>query len=218
MPADAGPPAPPPVRARGFITFGSFNAPRKMSPAVIEVWAAIMRQVPDSRLFLKYAGLHEPDRCRWFVQAFAAHGISADRLEFEGYSPYAEHLHAYGRIDVALDPFPVSGGTTTRNALWSGVPVITLHDSVKANSASAGLLQHAGLEACMAETTAAYIARAVAVASDPGRLARWRSELRGILTHSDYFDAVKFTRALESAFRDMWSAWCRGSATWPHDD
>jgi predicted O-linked N-acetylglucosamine transferase (SPINDLY family) len=189
-----------------------------MSSAVVEVWAAIMREVPGSRLVLKYAGLHEPERCGRFVQAFAAHGIAADRLEFEGYSPYAEHLRAYGRIDVALDPFPVSGGTTTRNALWSGVPVITLHDSVKANSASAGLLRQAGLEACVAETTEAYVACAVAVASDPARLARWRSELRGKLTHSDYFDAEKFTRALESAFRDMWNAWDRGAVTRPHDD
>jgi protein O-GlcNAc transferase len=210
LPVDAGPPAPPPVLGRGFVAFGSFNSPRKMSPEVMDVWATVMRDVPNSRLLLKYAGLHEPERCRWFADAFASRGIAADRLDLEGYSPYAEHLRAYGRIDVALDPFPVSGGTTTRNALWSGVPVMTLDDPARTNSAAAGLLKRLGLEACVAETARDYIARAIEVAADTSRLARWRNELRGKLAQSDYFDAARFTRALEGAFRDMWGTWCRG--------
>jgi protein O-GlcNAc transferase len=125
-PVDAPAPAPPPALTTGFVTFGSFNAPRKLSPDVVRVWAAIMREVPGCRLFMKYAGLHETDRCGRLVEAFAAHGVTSDRLQFEGYSPYADYLRAHDRIDVVLDAFPYTGGATTRNALWCGVPVITL--------------------------------------------------------------------------------------------
>ena len=97
FPADTPAPAPPPALASGFITFGSFSAPRKMSREIIAVWAAIMHGVPGSRLFLKYAGLGEAERRRWFVEAFAAHGVSADRLQFEDHTPFAQHLRAYDR-------------------------------------------------------------------------------------------------------------------------
>ena len=136
-------------------------------------------------------------------------GVAADRLAFEGHSAFAEHLRAYDKVDIALDPFPYSGGTTTRNALWSGVPVIALDDPVKIGSISAGALKLVGLDACVAETTQDYISCAVAVASDVARLARWRGEIRGKLAASDYFDAAKFTRALENAFVDMWETWSR---------
>ncbi len=208
-PIDIGPPGPPPALANGFITFGSFNAPRKMSLDVLDVWAAILREVPASRLLLKYSGLHDPERCRPLVEAFAARGVAADRLAFEGHSDFAAHLRAYGKIDMAIDPFPYSGGTTTRNALWSGVPVIALDDPVKIGSISAGALKLVGLDACVAETTEDYVSCAVAVASDVARLARWRGEIRGKLAQSDYFDAEKFTRALEAAFLDMWQSWLR---------
>jgi protein O-GlcNAc transferase len=216
-PVDVGPPGPPPALANGFITFGSFNAPRKMSDEVIGIWAAVMRQVRHSRLLLKYAGLHEPERCRPLVEAFAAHGIAAERLDFEGHSAFGEHLRAYGKVDIALDPFPYAGGTTTRNALWSGVPVITLDDPARTGSISASALKLVGLDACVAETTQDYATCAVAVASDPTRLARWRGEIRGKLAASDYFDAEKFTRALESAFVDMWQTWRRTVAAPPHE-
>jgi protein O-GlcNAc transferase len=209
-PIDIGPPGPPPALANGFVTFGSFNAPRKMSLDVLDVWAAILRQLPASRLMLKYTGLQDAERCRPLVEAFLAHGVTADRLAFEGHSPFAEHLRAYDQIDIALDPFPYSGGTTTRNALWSGVPVIALDDPVKIGSISAGALKLVGLDACVAETTQDYVSCAVAVASDVARLAGWRGEIRGKLAASDYFDARKFTRALESAFIDMWETWQRG--------
>ena len=207
-PVDVGPPAPPPALANGFITFGSFNSPRKMSPEVVDVWAAVLRQVPASRLLLKYAGLHEPERCRWFVEAFAARGVASGQLDFEGHSAYADYLRAYGKIDVALDPFPYSGGTTTRNALWCGVPVITLDDPAKTGSVNAGVLRQFGLGPCIAQTTPGYVACAVGVASDLARLAAWRREIRDKLAESDYFNTEKFTRALEGAFLEMWEAWC----------
>ena len=182
-----------------------------MSLDVVDVWAAVLRQVPVSRLLLKYSGLQDAERCRPLVEAFAARGIAADRLAFEGHSAFAEHLRAYDKIDIALDPFPYSGGTTTRNALWSGVPVIALDDPVKIGSISAGALKLVGLDACVAETTQDYISSAVAVASDVARLARWRGEIRDKLAESDYFDAEKFTRALEGAFVAMWEAWRRAA-------
>jgi protein O-GlcNAc transferase len=205
-------PGPPPALANGIVTFGSFNAPRKMSLDVVLIWAAIMREVPRSRLFLKYTGLHEPVRCRWFIEAFAAHGVTADRLQFEGHSPYAEHLRAYDRVDVGLDPFPYWGGATTRNALWCGVPVITL--DARHASPTAALLANMGLDICIAPNERDYIAQAVAVATDVERLTTWRHELRPKLAASDHFNAESFTRSLENAFRTMWVAWCvqRGSA------
>jgi protein O-GlcNAc transferase len=209
-PIDVGPPGPPPALANGFITFGSFNAPRKMSLDVLDVWAAVLRDVQASRLLLKYSGLQDAERCRPLVEAFAARGVAADRLAFEGHSAFAEHLRAYDKIDIALDPFPYSGGTTTRNALWCGVPVIALDDPVKIGSISAGALKLVGLDACVAETTRDYMSCAVAVAADVARLAIWRREIRGKLAASDYFDAQRFTRALENAFIDMWETWRRG--------
>ncbi len=209
FPADTPAPAPPPALANGFITFGSFSAPRKMSREIIAVWAAIMHEVPGSRLFLKYAGLGEAERCRWFVETFGSLGVTADRLEFADYSPYAEHLRAYDRVDVALDPFPYPGGTTTRNALWCGVPVITL--DARTTSPTATLLRQLGLGACVAHSEQDYVARAVAVAADLDRLATWRAALRAKLAASESFNAEDFTRSLENAFRDMWTKWCRGA-------
>jgi protein O-GlcNAc transferase len=206
FPADTPAPASPPALANGFITFGSFSAPRKMSREIIAVWAAIMHEVPGSRLFLKYAGLGEAERRRWFVETFGSLGIGADRLQFADYSPYAEHLRAYDRVDVALDPFPYPGGTTTRNALWCGVPVITL--DARTASPTATLLRQLGLDACVAHSEQDYVARAVAVAADLDRLARWRKEMRDRLAAGESFNAERFTRSLENAFRDMWAGWC----------
>ena len=205
-PVDAPAPAPPPALTGGSVTFGSFNAPRKLSPDVVRVWATIMRAAPGSRLLMKYAGLHEADRCGRLIEAFAAHGVTSDRLLFEGYSPYADYLRAHDRVDVVLDAFPYTGGATTRNALWCGVPVITL--DARNTSPMSALQRELGLDACVAETEADYVARAIAVAADIGRLATWRREMRLKLAASDYCNAESFTRSIEKAFRGMWNGWC----------
>jgi len=146
------------------------------------------------------------ERYRWFVETLAAQGVSADRLQFEDHAPFAEHLRAYDRVDVALDPFPYPGGTTTRNALWCGVPVITL--DARTTSPTATLLRELGLGACVAQDEQDYVRCAAAVAADLDHLATCRAALRAKLAASESFNAERFTRSLENAFRDMWAGWC----------
>ena len=112
----------PPATANGYVTFGCFNKRAKITPETIEVWGALLRSVPDARLFLKTGSLADPTVRYALVERFAALGVEADRLILEGPAPRAELLAAYGRMDIALDPFPFGGGTTTAEALWMGVP------------------------------------------------------------------------------------------------
>ena len=114
-----------PALERGYFTFGCFNNPRKYSPGMIAAWADILRQAPGARLLLKYGGLDTSDMQHELRGRFAAHGIDAERIQFAGWSSHGELLAAYGQIDLALDTQPYSGGLTTCEALWMGVPVVT---------------------------------------------------------------------------------------------
>ena len=124
-PADAPPVGPLPAISSGSLTFGSFNNPTKITPRVAATWAGILRRLPTSRLLLKYQGLNSTSARSHFEELFAAHGVGAERLELAGSSPQPELLSCYNGVDLALDPFPYSGGLTTCEALWMGVPVIT---------------------------------------------------------------------------------------------
>jgi len=197
-----------PALNNGYLTFGCFNNLSKMNEDVVALWARVLTAVPNSRLLLKAPQLGEASTQKSVMESFAAHYINCDRLIFESYVPRADYLAAYQRVDIALDPFPYPGGTTTVEALWMGVPVLTLTGERFLARQGVGLLMNAGLPDWVATDPDDYVARAVAHASDLQRLAALRSRLRAHVLASPIFDAPRFAKHFESALRDMWKIWC----------
>jgi protein O-GlcNAc transferase len=197
-----------PALANGYVTFGNFNNLSKMNDGVVALWAQILHAVPGSRLFLKYQQFGEASVRQSTCDRFAAHGIAPGRLMFEGYVPRASYLAAYQRVDIALDPFPFPGGTTTVEALWMGIPVLTLAGERFLARQGVGLLMNAGLPEWIAADQHDYVARAVAHASDLQALAALRGRLRRQVLASPIFDAPRFARHFETVLREMWRKWC----------
>lgn len=203
-PADSPPVAPLPARATGRVTFGSFNHASKLNPNVIALWAHVLRAAPSARLFLRARALADASTADDFLRRFAAHGIDPARLTLDGAElSVADHLGAYGRVDIALDPFPYNGTTTTCEALWMGVPVITLAGRVHAARVGTSLLTHLGLPELVAYQPEDYVALCARLVGDLPRLAAWRASLRERMRSSSLCDAPQFTRHLEDAFRAM---------------
>lgn len=206
------PPADVPVperRGRTGIVFGSFNNVQKVTEEVAAVWAEILRQVPEARLMLKAAWLSRPPAAARLADLLARAGIDPARLVLSGWiDAPAAHLAAYGGVDIALDPFPYNGTTTTLEALWMGVPVIALAGTRHSGRVGVSLLEQAGAAELIAATPDAYVAAAVALAHDPARRSDYHRRLRGRLERSALMDAPAFARDLESAFRAMWRRWC----------
>src|ERR1700677_5354644 len=177
-PASAPEVAPPPFERNGFLTFGCYNNLAKVTPRVIEVWAAILAGVPGSRLVLKCLQFNERATRDRVHAAFAAHGIEAARIGLRGSSPHRDLLAQYGDIDIVLDPFPYSGGLTTCEALWMGVPTVALPGEIFASRHSASHLSNAGLADWVVDDLEGYIELALARAADPQALAVLRAGLR----------------------------------------
>jgi predicted O-linked N-acetylglucosamine transferase (SPINDLY family) len=198
-----------PALASRVITFSCFNNLAKMNDAVVALWARVLQAVPESCLFLKTGQLEAANMRQSVAQRFAEHGIDAARLVLEGPSPRAELLAAYNRVDIALDPFPYPGGTTSAEALWMGVPVLTLEGDRFLSHIGESILQNAGLPDWIAADADDYVARAVAHARDIPRLAELRHGLRQQVLASPLFDAPRFARHFETALRGMWAHWCQ---------
>lgn len=199
-----------PALANGYVTFGCFNNLTKMNDAVIAQWARILQAVPGSRLFLKTKQLNQTTSHEAVRARFAAQGIDAGRLVLEGHSPRTELLSTYGRVDIALDPFPYPGITTTVEALWMGVPVLTMAGRHFLSRQGVGIATHAGLPDWIATDADDYVAKAAAHAADLTNLARLRGGLREQLLKSPLLDAPRFAGQLEAALRGMWTQWCDG--------
>ena len=202
-PAYAPPVTSLPALGRREVTFGCFNNPAKITPQAIEVWSRILRRLRAARLVLKFKGWSDPGVSRRFAEMFAARGIDAGRLEFLGNSPHAELLGEYGRIDLALDPFPYCGGLTTCEALWMGVPVITCPGETFASRHSLSHLSNVGLTETIARDLDEYIELAVSLACDLPRLADLRAGLRGRMAASPLCDGKRFAANLVSILRDL---------------
>lgn len=197
-----------PTLSKGYVTFGCFNNLTKMNDAVVALWARVLANVPNSRLFLKSQQIREPLIRKSIAERFAAHGIDSNRLILEEYVPRASYLAAYHQVDIGLDPFPYPGGTTTVEALWMGVPVLTLTGERFLSRQGDGLLMNAGLPEWVASSPDDYVARAVSHASDLQRLAALRNGLRQQVLASPIFDAKRFAMHFENAMRNMWKKWC----------
>lgn len=203
------PVAPLPALSRGAVTFGCFNNPAKITSEVIACWSRLLHALPAARLNLKYKFFADGEVLKYFRSAFAQHGIDTERIGFSGQSPREEYFVSYNEIDIGLDPFPFSGCTTTVEALWMGIPVITLRGDRFASHMGESIMKNLDLHQCVADSQDAYIEKAIALAADLPRLADLRSRLRGRLMDSPLCDGAVFTRDLEAVYRKMWTTWCR---------
>jgi predicted O-linked N-acetylglucosamine transferase (SPINDLY family) len=202
------PAAEPPMRRNGHVTFGSFNNLAKLGPGVIALWAAVLRAVPSSRLLLKWASLADDEVRQRLRATFEAAGVEAERLELRAASPHAAMLAEYDDVDIALDPFPFSGGLTSCEALWMGLPVVTLPGSEAPSRQTLGFLQALDRAEWIAASPADYVEIAGALAADGDRLGLLRQTQRRRMADSSLCDGPTFTRGLEKAYREMWWGWC----------
>ena len=195
----------------GAPTFGSFNTLAKLSPATVSLWAELLRRVPKARLLLKCKALGDPVVAEGVQARFSRHGIAPARLDLMGpVADAAAHLALYRRVDVALDPLPWNGTATTCEALWMGVPVVTLAGERPASRIGASLLTRAGFPSLVAATPGGYLETAAALASDRKRRAALAGSVRQRLTASPLCDAPAYAKCIEFAYRALWRHWCRG--------
>ena len=195
------------------IVFGCCNSLQKVHPATLALWARILEAVPGSRLIVKAAALDYPDTVDRFEACLQAQGIDASRVELCGWiGDRGAHLGHYRHIDIALDTSPYNGTTTTCEALWMGVPVITLAGSRHLSRVGAMLLACAGLDDLVAGTSDDYVRIAVALAGDRTRLHALRGELRERLRASPLLDHAGYTRRLEAGYRAAWAQFCAVAA------
>ena len=203
------------------LTFVSFNELLKITPPIIAAWCEILERTPNSRLLLKGTTLADEGTCKRVIERFVQHGIGEKRLELIGRTPTLEsHLDLYNRADVALDTFPYNGTTTTCEALWMGVPVVSLSGQVHAARVGVSILTAVGLDDLVADNMQAYVDSAIALAGDGGRRQELRRSLRQRMRDSALTDAPQFTRGVEAAFREMWKRACDDPAEGEirHDD
>jgi predicted O-linked N-acetylglucosamine transferase (SPINDLY family) len=197
-----------PARAAGHVTFGSLNNLAKITPQAIALWSELLRAVPGSRLvLLTGAGSQADQRLH---DLFGQHGIDRARLELLGRRPRDRYLALYQEMDIALDPFPYNGGVTTCDALWMGVPVVTLAGESYVSRQGVALLSNLGLDDWVAGAPDAYVDIATRWAHDVEGLGRLRAGLRERMTNSPLTDGLRFTRFLAEAYRWMWQRWCLG--------
>lgn len=204
---DGSPPvAPPPSLAKGYVTFGSFNTLPKIGPQVVAVWARILKALPTARLMI--LTVPEGSTRTRLAQAFAAHGIGPERLELMARLPSWQFMEAHQQADIALDPFPYNGTTTTCQTLWMGVPVIALAGSAHVSRVGVSMLSNLGLQHLIARDHQEYVSLAVSLAENREELAALRAGLRERMQASPLTDGARLTGFLETAYVKMWGDYC----------
>jgi predicted O-linked N-acetylglucosamine transferase (SPINDLY family) len=201
--------SPPPSLTTRRLTFGSLASQYKITPQVIAAWAQILARAPESRLLLRNGSLGEPSVRTWLSAQFAAHGIGEDRLILLGRADHYEFLQTYAQIDVALDTFPYNGGTTTTEAIWQGVPVLSFRGDRWASRTSASLLASADLDEFLLKDVVGYVDKAVTLATSPNTpemLKALRSTMRERLRAAPACAAAAFARSMEAIYRRLWDA------------
>lgn len=205
---NAPPVSPLPADENDFITFTSFNKLCKTSNDVLDVWSRILVQLPTARLVLKYWNyLDSPSLCSGILERFEANGIPADRIDLKGETKTQQsHLFQYHRVDIALDPFPYTGGTTNYEAMWMGVPVVSLLGGRYISRMGGSIVAHAGMGMLNAESPDEYVKIAVDLANDRSRLREIRDTLRTTVSNSTLCNGPVFAKNVEEAFVSMWEA------------
>lgn len=199
----------PPPALSGRPTFGCLNRLSKLTEASIEIFAAVLKKVPDADLLLKAREFEDEGARAETIARFAARGIGAARLRLAGASDRARHLAAYNEVDVALDPLPHGGGMSTMEALWMGVPVVALAGLAPSHRMAASILAAAGLGDFISRTPEEYVAIASAAAADRDRLGFVRAGLRARLGARPLGNGPLYARLVEEAYRALWRDWCR---------
>jgi len=201
--------SPLPAAADKPITFGSFNILSKLSRELIALWARVLQAVPGSRLTLKGWMLGDATTANQLRKAFAERGVVPDQLILLPHEPdILAHLRRYQEVDIALDAFPYHGTTTTCEALWMGVPVVTLAGKTHAARVGVSLLNAVGHPEWIAQSAEEYVTLATNLSRDVRGLAKIRAELREQMRNSTLMDAPRFVRGLENAYREIWRNWC----------
>ena len=200
----------PPVHALpaltvGRVSFGSLNNFCKVTPPVLATWSRLLQAVPGARLLLHARTGSHRDRVRRFL---TEQGVLAERVVFIDFQPMTEYFDVYEQVDVALDPFPYGGGTTTCDALWMGVPVVSLAGPRAVGRGGLSILSNLGLSDWVAHDAEQYVQIAVGLVSDLLRLSNIRATLRQRMQSSVLMDAPRFARNIEAAYREMWRRWC----------
>ena len=199
----------PPVRHNGRITFGCFNAMAKITTPLLILWSRILHGLPGSRLLLKNRSLLDASTRERIQAVFTDAGIGPERIELADYTTtVGDHLAIYGQVDIALDTFPYHGTTTTCEALWMGVPVVTLAGQTHASRVGVSLLSSVGLPELIAASSEEYLRIAVNLGHEVERLSELRAGLRARMSSSPLMDGPRFARNLEQAYRQMWRDWC----------
>lgn len=201
-------PLPPPRPESAPVIFGSFNNVMKLSPQTIRLWAKVLHAVPDSLLLLKAPALRDDAVQARFLRLWAEQGILAHRLIMRGPSELSAMMQAYGDLDIALDPTPYNGGTTTLQALWMGVPVVTLAGGHFASRMGASFMQSLGEVDWIANDTDSYVAAAVALARNRTVLRGQRPHMRARMAASPLCDIKRYTSDFESLLNRMWVTYC----------
>jgi len=212
-PAEEAPlPGPLPALENHFITFGSFNAYSKVTPPTWQVWCEILRQVPRSKLLVHAP----PGRHRGKAyDILRSYGLDPKRLTFLPSTGTIEYFQQYQQIDLALDPFPYTGGTTTCDALWMGVPVVSLAGDLAVTRGGLSILSNLGLQELVADSPAKYVQIAVSLANNTHILSELRATLRQRMASSPLMNPTQFARDVEAAYRLMWREWCAKPNTRP---
>jgi protein O-GlcNAc transferase len=205
----APPPSPLPAIAKGHVTFGSFNNFNKLTPQAIGAWLQILDRVPDSRLLLLSSTSDYV--ARRLENLARAHGLDPARIELVHKRPLRDYYALVQQADIALDPFPFNGHTTTCDAIWLGVPVVMLQGRMYASRFGGSVLANVGLDDLIARSVSEYVDKAVELAGDLDRLAELRAQLRPRMAASPLLDFQGFARNVEAAYRQMWTDWCAKS-------
>lgn len=202
--------APAPCLERGVLTFGCLAPQYKITAEVVAAWSRILEGSPGSRLVLKNVALGSAANRRFVQDLFAQFGVPPERLELDGPAEHFAFLKKYGEIDVALDTFPYNGGTTTMEALWQGVPVLTFYGDRWASRISASLLRNAQLPEFVARDCDGFVAQAIDLAratDTPARLDQLRRSMRERLRQAPACATRAFARDMEQEYLRMWHAW-----------
>ncbi|MBW8015686.1 MAG: hypothetical protein FVQ82_05830 [Planctomycetes bacterium] len=208
IPAETPDVAASPVIENGYITFGMFSNPTKLTPKVAGLWARIMQNTKGSRLKMISKGTQNEKLASIFLKVLEDAGISRDRVNIRGKMPMGQYLSEYGKVDIILDTFPYNGGVTTCDAFWMGVPIVSLVGEHHFSRVGLSLLTSVGLEFFAAKTEDEYVAKASVLAGKPEALASIRVQLRQRMLASATCNMQLQTKSIENAYRQMWHRWC----------
>ena len=204
--------APLPAEKAGSVTFGSFNNNCKINPVITDLWAQVLRGNANSRLLLKLKGGDDPSIRDRYLDLFEKAGLGRARVDIHGWKSPDEHLQTYAQMDIALDTYPYNGTTTTCEALWMGVPTVSLVGECHPSRVGLSILTRLGLEFFAASTPREYVAKATALATNLPALAQIRRTMRARIAASGLCYAKGFAGQIEAAYRQMWHRWCQSGA------